>query len=131
MRARGLCSSARPDPKATVRGLASQQGSTAANLGTDLAAKLELLVACEREFGLRIPHAAMSNIQTVEDAASYWEHRLESVRLAEEAAAAHWTQTHLPNVTVIRDANRLDREVKLQEWLEKQEGEDGLGGHGR
>ena len=59
----------------------------------------------------------------MEDAASYWEHRLESVRLAEEAATTHWTRTRLPNVTVIRDASRLDRETKLQKWLQKQEGE--------
>ena len=84
---------------------------------------LQLLVACERNFSLRIPHAAMNDIQNVEDAASYWEQRLESIRLAEEAAGLHWTQTTLPNVTVIRDANRLDRQAKLQEWLDKQEGE--------
>jgi hypothetical protein len=76
---------------------------------------------------LRIPHAEMSDIRTVEDAASYWEQRLESVRLAKEAEAARWTNTRLPNVHVIRDTVRLDREAKLQQWLAKQEASGSAG----
>ena len=75
----------------------------------------QLLTACEREFGLAMPHVALDEVKSIDDAVSYWEARFVSIQEAEEAAKKHYTVAAPPNV-FIAGAGRGDA---LREWLQQ------------
>jgi len=76
----------------------------------------QLLTACERAFGDYIPHAAVNDITSVEDAVHYWEERHEAQAEARRRAQEHWSVAHPANVTVLR-GQRHAVDVALQDWL--------------
>ena len=74
----------------------------------------QLLTACERAFGVQIPHTALTEIRSVEDAARYWEQRSEMLAEAQQREQQHWTRAHPSNVKVLKAD---PTEESLQEWL--------------
>ena len=100
--------------RATVLRLADAAGSdSATNLHSDLSAKFELLTACEKEFGVPMPHAALNDVASLDDAVRYWETRVEEIAEAERAAEKHFTRAHPSNVLIAGPG----RAELLQEWL--------------
>jgi len=87
------------DVRGTVLRIAAQQPDTT-DLDDAIPVKFEVLTACEREFGLVMPHAALNDVRSVDDAVSYWEGRLSEIAAAEAAAAQHFTVAHPPNVVI-------------------------------
>ena len=79
----------------------------------------QLLTACERTFGAHISHTALTDIRTVEDAASYWVRWFEELAVAREREQQHWTRAHPPNVRVLRGSNRAGTEELLAEWIDE------------
>ena len=67
---------------------------------------------------MQIPHVALTDIRTVEDAASYWEGRLAAVAEAKQREDQHWTRVHPSNVQVLIGDSRGATEEALREWLE-------------
>lgn len=98
---RWLCAAAAPSATAreTVLRLAGGQPGS-----SELAAegKFELLTACEREFNMQMPHAALTELRTIDDAASWWEAHLKAL----EAAAV--TELLPPNVRIFNKNQRLE-----------------------
>lgn len=76
----------------------------------------QVLTACEREFERAMPHTALNAILTVDDAARYWEGRLEEETAAAAADAKHWTKAHPPNVFA-DIAGPGEGPAQLNEWL--------------
>lgn len=76
----------------------------------------QVLAACEREFGLLMPHASLDGVRTVEEAADYWVARHEAVAESARAHAEHWTRVHPSNVLVEREGEERGPEV-LAEWM--------------
>ena len=122
--ARRLLSSsatASTDVRAAVLRLAQQQSSSAAaDLDSDLPTKFELLTACEREFGLVMPHNALNDVKSVDDIVDYWETRVAQVAEAEEAAAQHFTVAHPANVFI----GGKGRGAEIGAWLREHAGHD-------
>ena len=54
----------------------------------------------EREFGVVMPHGALNEVKSVDDAVGYWERRLAAVEEERIAAAKHYTVQHPPNVVI-------------------------------
>lgn len=98
----------------TVLRLAQQQQPGGDDF--DVQRKFDLLTACEVEFGIRMPHAALNQVSTVEDAAQWWEERLaaEEARLAAEAQ--HYTNVSLPNLLIIGQREK----GKVRDFIERQ-----------
>ena len=96
---RWLCGSSSSAARATVLRLAEQQPG--GELSDDLQRKFNLLTACEREFGLPMPHSALNEVGTVEHAAQWWEERIaaEEKRRAEEEQ--HFTNNAPPNLLLL------------------------------
>lgn len=63
-------------------------------------------------------HADMSAVQTVDDAAGFWERRLAEEEEARERAASHWTRAHPPNVFV-EDLGPEGGPTALRNWMWK------------
>ena len=80
---------------------------------------MQLLTACEDAFDARMPHAALTAIRSVEDAASYWEGRLEAEAAARLEEERHWTKVHPPNVRLIEGTSREEAEEALSEWMDE------------
>ena len=80
-----------------------------------LCAPAQLLTACEREFGMSMPHAALNHVKSVDDVVNYWEARLVAVAEEQAAAAQHFTVAHPPNVLVAGKG----RGAQLREWLQE------------
>ena len=59
-----------------------------------------------------MPHAALNDVKSVEDAVRYWEGRLEAAAEAEAAAARHFTVSHPPNLTIVQRGG-------LGDWLDQ------------
>ena len=74
---------------------------------------VQLLTACELEFGIAMPHGALNDVNSVEDVVSYWEARLSQIAENEAAAARHFTVAHPSNVFVAGKG----KGAELQEWL--------------
>ena len=62
-----------------------------------------------------MPHIALNAVQSVEDAVTYWEMRLQEEAEAEAAAANHYTVKHPPNVTIGGEG----RGQVITEWRQK------------
>jgi hypothetical protein len=75
----------------------------------------QILTACEREFGVVMPHAALNDVSTVDDAVRYWEARLQSITEEQERAARHYTVVHPPNVVI----GGKGRGAIIDEWRAK------------
>ena len=76
---------------------------------------LQLLTACEKEFGLVMPHGALNEVKSVDDAVSYWERRLAAVEEERIAAAKHYTVQHPPNVVI----GGKGRGAVIREWQQQ------------
>ena len=66
---------------------------------------------------MRMPHGALNDIHSVEDAARYWELRHEALAAERVAVETHWTHAHPANVSVLRGASRLDVDAEVHSWL--------------
>ena len=106
-------SSSSHDVRAAVLRLAESRAS--ADLGADLPAKFDLLTACEREFGLVMPHAALNDVASVDDVVRYFEARLDAAADAEAAAARHFSVAHPSNVVI----GGKGRKGELRRWMRK------------
>ena len=80
-----------------------------------LCAPAQLLTACEREFGMSMPHAALNHVKSVDDVVNYWEGRMVALEEEQAAAAQHFTVAHPPNVFV----GGKGRGSELREWLQE------------
>ena len=110
--ARRLCSTpSSSSVRATVLRLADAAGSNSAtNLHSDLSAKFELLTACEKEFGVPMPHAALNDVASLDDAVRYWETRVEEI--AEEEAE---TQSEPPGKSPLTSSRMVSPKTETIE----------------
>ena len=99
--------------RATVLRLAQQQQPG----GDDFTVqrKFDLLTACEAEFGMRMPHAALNRVSTVEDAAQWWEERLAAEEARIAAEAQHYTNVSLPNLVIMGQGEK----EKVRDFIER------------
>ena len=79
----------------------------------DLKAKFELLTACEEEFGMRMPHTALNEVQTIDDAARWWAAKIAMVAEAQEKDAQHFTKAQLPNLNFFGKG----QQTGLKTWI--------------
>ena len=69
-----------------------------------------------------MPHAALTRIRSVEDAASYWESRLDEIAAAKRADEMHWSRVHPPNVHVLIRNTDEEESDALNDWLDTHTG---------
>ena len=62
-----------------------------------------------------MPHGALNEVKSVDDAVSYWERRLAAVEEERIAAAKHYTVQHPPNVVI----GGKGRGAVIREWQQQ------------
>lgn len=77
-----------------------------------------MLTACERHFGIAIPHAALVDLVDARTVAAYVDGALGAIEAAEAELAQHWSKTLPNNVNVVGFTGKhAPRNERLAEQL--------------